>query len=80
MPYIIGLDSGSSFDGIDAVLCTIDPDTDGHPTPRPRNSSTLCITRDWPGDLQASISTRLRKRPLHIRTHTRKLRSGCALR
>lgn len=50
--YIIGLNSGSSFDGVDAVLCTIDIATDGHPT-RPVYLDGLTV--DWPEELQAKV-------------------------
>ena len=53
MPYIVGLSSGSSFDGIDAVLCTIDLDNDGHPTP-PKYVAGLTI--DWPESLKGQVT------------------------
>ena len=31
MDYIMGMNSGSSFDGIDVILAEIEPDHDGFP-------------------------------------------------
>lgn len=50
--YIIGLNSGSSFDGVDAVLCQISIAEDGHPS-KPTFISGLTV--DWPETLQPLI-------------------------
>ncbi|PKS06042.1 hypothetical protein jhhlp_007876 [Lomentospora prolificans] len=52
MPYIVGLNSGSSFDGVDAVLCRIELAEDGHPA-KPEYISGLTI--DWPKELETLI-------------------------
>ena len=52
MPYIVGLNSGSSFDGVDAVICSIDIAADGHPS-KPKYIDALTV--DWPAELQPLI-------------------------
>lgn len=52
MPYIIGLNSGSSFDGVDVVLCEISIGADGQPT-KPQYIEALTVS--WPPELQTPI-------------------------
>ena len=52
MALVIGMNSGSSFDGIDAVLFEITLGADGQPT-RPRFIDGLAY--DWPPEVEASI-------------------------
>jgi len=52
MALLIGMNSGSSFDGIDAVLLEIELGPDGQPT-RPRFVDGLAY--DWPKEVEALI-------------------------
>src|SRR5438093_4015688 len=52
MALVIGMNSGSSFDGIDAVLVEIDLAPDGQPAP-PRFIDGLAY--DWPKAVEAQI-------------------------
>ncbi|MDR2347260.1 MAG: anhydro-N-acetylmuramic acid kinase [Bifidobacteriaceae bacterium] len=49
MPYAIGLNSGSSFDGIDAVVIQIEQDAEGQLTP-PKFVTGL--SHDWPQEVK----------------------------
>lgn len=52
MALVLGLNSGSSFDGMDAVLIELDIADDGHPT-RPRFVDGLSY--DWPKDVADKV-------------------------
>lgn len=52
MALVIGMNSGSSFDGIDAVLVELDLAADGQPAP-PRFIDGLAY--DWPKEVEAQI-------------------------
>ena len=52
MAYAIGLNSGSSFDGVDAVLIEINQAEDGSVLP-PKYIDALSI--DWPEDIQQQV-------------------------
>jgi anhydro-N-acetylmuramic acid kinase len=52
MPLAIGMNSGSSFDGIDAVLVDLDIGADGQPTP-PEVLDGL--TYDWPEEVRRPV-------------------------
>ncbi len=52
MAYAIGLNSGSSFDGVDAVLIEINQADDGSVLP-PKYIDALSI--DWPEDIQQQV-------------------------
>jgi anhydro-N-acetylmuramic acid kinase len=52
MALVIGMNSGSSFDGIDAVLIEIELAADGQPAP-PRFIDGLAY--DWPKEVEAQI-------------------------
>jgi anhydro-N-acetylmuramic acid kinase len=52
VPYAVGLNSGSSFDGVDAVLIELDVDADGFPTP-PQFVDGISL--DWPGEVQKQV-------------------------
>lgn len=52
MSYAIGLNSGSSFDGVDAVLVELDEGSDGQVT-APRYVDGISV--EWPGDIQDQV-------------------------
>lgn len=52
MALVIGMNSGSSFDGIDAVLVELAIGVDGHPT-RPRFLKGISL--DWPEDVRLQV-------------------------
>ena len=48
MDYIMGMNSGSSFDGIDVILAEIEPDHDGFP----KAPQFICGgSYDWPEEV-----------------------------
>ncbi len=60
MALVIGMNSGSSFDGIDAVLIEIALGPDGQPL-RPRFIDGLAY--EWPSSVQDLILASYRPRP-----------------
>jgi len=52
MAYVMGMNTGSSVDGIDVVLCELEMAQDGQPKP-PRFIKGA--TYEWPGDLEALV-------------------------
>jgi len=52
MALVIGLNSGSSFDGIDAVLVDIEADVDGYPR---RPTFIDGLSHDWPDDIASRV-------------------------
>lgn len=52
MALILGLNSGSSFDGIDAVLAETELAEDSHAT---RPSFVAGYTHDWPAKVEALV-------------------------
>jgi anhydro-N-acetylmuramic acid kinase len=52
MTYVMGMNSGSSFDGIDAVLAKIEMGSDGHPT-KPQFVEGL--TYEWPEEVKVLV-------------------------
>lgn len=52
MALIIGMNSGSSFDGIDVVLAEIGTAEDGHPS-RPKFIDGIAY--DWPEDVKKLV-------------------------
>lgn len=52
MALIIGMNSGSSFDGIDAVLVELSLGADGHPA-RPKFLHGISL--DWPDDVRSQV-------------------------
>lgn len=52
MALALGMNSGSSFDGIDGAIIDIDIGDDGHPTPP---TVVAQLSADWPPDVAAQV-------------------------